>query len=64
MIFFIARQEPLHEYLGSKFELIFILSKVSILIRICKKNQNIGDKIWNFVTQLGLKLKKVVKKNT
>ena len=62
MIFFIAQQEPLHEYLGSKFELIFILSKVSILIRIYKKN--IGDKIWNFVTQLGLKLKKVVKKNT
>ena len=49
MIFFIAQQEPLHEYLGSKFELIFILSKVSILIRICKKNQNIGDKTWNFV---------------
>ena len=48
MIFFIAQQEPLHEYLGSKFELIFILSKVSILIRICKK-QNTGDKIWNFV---------------
>ena len=32
-----AQQELLHEYLGSKFELIFILSKVSILIRICKK---------------------------
>ena len=63
MIFFIAQQEPLHEYLGSKFELIFILSKVSILIKICKK-QNIGDKIWNFVMLLGLKLKKVVKMNT
>ena len=49
MIFFIAQQEPLQEYLGSKFELIFILSNVSILIRIFKKNQNIGDKIWNFV---------------